>query len=225
MEFGKAFSYPFADSDWVKKIGIGALLLLIPLLGSMWISGWMLEITKRVIRQDPEPLADWDDFGGYLVRGFQVFIIGLVYALPIILLQACLQTVIFALGDSSTAGDEVTYAITAISVCVGCVVFLYAILLALMVPAALGNFADKEKFGAAFRFGEVWGLVRAAPGAYILAALGTMLAGFVGLLGLILCAIGVVLTTAYANSVIGHFYGQAYNAATASKQLESVSEV
>ena len=224
MEFGKAFSYPFEDREWVKKIGIGALLMLIPLLGSLWISGWALEITKRVIRQDPEPLAGWDDFGGYLVRGFQVLIVGLVYALPIILLSACMQTVALSLGDSSS-GDEVTYAVTAISVCVGCIAFLYGILLALMLPAALGNFAAKEQFGAAFRFGEVWGLVRAAPGAYILAALGSLLAGIIAMLGMILCIVGVLLTASYANAVMGHLTGQAYNAATASKQLEAVSAV
>ena len=224
MEFGKAFLYQFDDREWLKKLGIGALLLLIPLLGLLWIAGWSLEITKRVIRRDPEPLADWNDFGGYLVRGFQVFIIGFVYALPIILVSACVS-VLFPSAFDPSAGNEIAASAWAAFACVNCVIILYSILLAFFIPAALGNFAAKEQFGAAFRFGEVWGLVRAAPGAYILVFLGSILAGFIAGLGVILCVIGVVITMSYANSVMGNLMGQAYNVATAEEQLELVEEV
>jgi len=224
MEFGKAFVYQFEDQEWLKKLGIGALLLLIPLLGQLWIAGWSLEITKRVIRRDPEPLADWDDFGGYLVRGFLVFIIGFVYALPIILVSACVS-VLFPSAFDLSASNEVATSAWIVVACVNCVIVLYSILLALFIPAALGNFAVKEQFGAAFRFGEVWGLVRAAPGAYILVFLGTILTGFIAGLGIILCFIGVVITISYANSVMGNLMGQAYNVATAEQQLEPVEAV
>ena len=224
MEFGKAFVYQFEDQEWLKKLGIGALLLLIPLLGQLWIAGWSLEITKRVIRRDPQPLADWDDFGGYLVRGFLVFIIGFVYALPIILVSACVS-VLFPSAFDLSASNEVATSAWIVVACVNCVIVLYSILLALFIPAALGNFAVKEQFGAAFRFGEVWGLVRAAPGAYILVFLGTILTGFIAGLGIILCFIGVVITISYANSVMGNLMGQAYNVATAEQQLETVEAV
>ena len=224
MEFGKAFVYQFEDQEWLKKLGIGALLLLIPLLGQLWIAGWSLEITKRVIRRDPQPLADWDDFGGYLVRGFLVFIIGFVYALPIILVSACVS-VLFPSTFDLSASNEVATSAWIVVACVNCVIVLYSILLALFIPAALGNFAVKEQFGAAFRFGEVWGLVRAAPGAYILVFLGTILTGFIAGLGIILCFIGVVITISYANSVMGNLMGQAYNVATAEQQLEPVEAV
>jgi hypothetical protein len=224
MEFGKAFVYQFEDQEWLKKLGIGALLLLIPLLGQLWIAGWSLEITKRVIRRDPQPLADWDDFGGYLVRGFLVFIIGFVYALPIILVSACVS-VLFPSAFDLSASNEVATSAWIVVACVNCVIVLYSILLALFIPAALGNFAVKEQFGAAFRFGEVWGLVRAAPGAYILVFLGTILTGFIAGLGIILCFIGVVITISYANSVMGNLMGQAYNVATAEQQLEPVEAV
>lgn len=224
MEFGKAFVYQFEDQEWLKKLGIGALLLLIPLLGQLWIAGWSLEITKRVIRRDPQPLADWDDFGGYLVRGFLVFIIGFVYALPIILVSACVS-VLFPSAFDLSASNEVATSAWIVVACVNCVIVLYSILLALFIPAALGNFAVKEQFGAAFRFGEVWGLVRAAPGAYILVFFGTILTGFIAGLGIILCFIGVVITISYANSVMGNLMGQAYNVATAEQQLEPVEAV
>ena len=75
MDFGKAFSYVFDDEDWIKKIGIGALLSLIPIVGWFVILGWGVEITKRVINKNPEILPDWSDFGGYLTRGFLAFVV------------------------------------------------------------------------------------------------------------------------------------------------------
>lgn len=224
MDFGKAFAFQFEDADWLKKIGIGALLLLIPFLGMLWILGWSLEITKRVIRRDPEPLADWDDFGGYLVRGFQVFIIGFVYALPIVIATSCVS-IIFPSAMDPNAMDEAGYAAIAAMTCVYCLVTIYSILLWFVIPAALGHFAHEEKFSAAFRFGEVFGLVRAAPGAYLLALIGNILAGFIAGLGVILCFVGVVLTMAYSQSIVGHLNGQAYLEATGNSGLEPVEAV
>ena len=78
MDFGKAFSFVFEDEDWIKKIGIGALLSL-TVIGLIPVLGWALEITKRVINKDAEVLPDWSDFGGYITRGFLTFVIVFVY--------------------------------------------------------------------------------------------------------------------------------------------------
>ena len=103
---------------------------------------------------------------------------------------------------------------TGVLICGGCVTFILAILAAFIIPAAYANFAVKGSFGAAFSFGEVFGLIKAAPGAYVLVLLGSILAGIIGMLGVIACVIGVIFTMAYASAIMGHLYGQAYNAAT-----------
>lgn len=208
MDFGKAFTFPFDDQEWLKKVGIAGLILLIPVIGGLVIAGYGAEITKRVIRRHPEPLPDWNDFMGYLVKGLQVFVIGFVYALPIILIQACSQTALF-MGTESY-DDTVMTIVTIVTVCFGCVTFLYALAMGMVLPAAIGNFLHKDQLGAAFRFGEVFGLVRAAPGAFALALLGSFLAGIIGSLGTIACVIGALFTAAYAGMINGHLQGQAY---------------
>ena len=67
MDFGLAFSYVFQDRDWLRKVGIVALISLIPILGQLVLIGWSLNITKRVIERHPEPLPEVD-FGGDLAR-------------------------------------------------------------------------------------------------------------------------------------------------------------
>ena len=94
---------------WIKKIAIAALFVLIPFIGPLFLAGWGLEITRRVIKEDPEPLPGWSNFGNYLVKGFQLIIIGFVYALPIILIQACTQGAYLA-GADNFAGDGASYA-------------------------------------------------------------------------------------------------------------------
>lgn len=215
MEFGKAFTFAFEDKDWLKKIGIAGLVMLIPIIGQLTVAGWALEITRRVTQGDPETLPDWSAFGDYLVKGLKLFVISLVYALPIILISVCANLPVMFLQDSSD--ETMITLISVISVCVSCVVSLLGIALGFILPAALAKFAVTGEIGAAFRFSEVFALVRAAPVAYLLVLLGSIIAGLIASLGVILCVIGVIFTAALAYAIQGHLWGQAYNAAMAAK--------
>ena len=213
MEFGKAFTYIFDDDDWVMKTIIAALVSLIPIIGQITVMGWGLEVTRRVIRNDPNPLPDWSDFGGHIVRGIIAWLIGFVYALPLIILYAC-PIIIIAMAENDDTLMTLGW------VCFSCLTLLYVVLLMFVLPAAMGNYAAKDELGAAFRFGEVFGLVRTAPGAYLLTILGALIAGFIAPLGLILCFIGVLWTQVYAILINSHLWGQAYNQARVEELLE-----
>jgi len=214
MDFGKAFTFPFDDQDWLKKLGIAALILIIPILGTIVVAGWMLELMRRVINRDPQPLPDWSDFGGYVMKGLQVLVVGLVYSLPMILVSACQQAITLGLTDQTSSDETMAMAVAGIAVCMGCFSLIYGLFLGVVLPAALGQLATTGQIGAAFRIGEIIGLVRTAPGAYIMVLLGTIVASIVGSLGVILCVVGMLFTYAYAMAVQGHLYGQAYNVAT-----------
>lgn len=217
MEFGKAFTFAFEDKDWLKKIGIAGLVMLIPIIGQLTVGGWALEITRRVAQREIETLPDWGAFGDYLMKGLKLFVISLVYALPIILLSLCANLPVMFLQDSSD--ETIITAISILSVCISCVVALLGIVLGFVLPAALAKFAVTGEIGAAFRFNEVFALVRAAPVAYLLVLLGSIVAGLIASLGMILCVIGVIFTSALAYAIQGHLWGQAYNEAMAIKGM------
>jgi hypothetical protein len=220
MEFGKAFSFAFEDPDWLKKLGIGALLMIIPFIGWLVVAGWGIEITKRVIQRDPQPLPDWSDFGGNLMKGLQVFVISLVYSLPVVLVNICQQGVSLYGQQGDTSNQTMLTVITVLAVCFGCVSFIYGIFLGFILPAALGNFAATGQMSAGFRFGEVFGMVRAVPVAYLMALLGGFVASIIASLGVILCVIGILFTAVYAYTINAHLYGQAYNEAAAARGLK-----
>jgi len=211
MEFGRAFSYVFEDSDWFKKVALAALVSLIPIIGQIFLIGWALEITRRVIKNESILLPDLD-FGENLGLGFKAFVVGLVYAIPIFILMIpnfLAPLMIEVMGEDAGGVIAIIF-----SVCGGILVFIYSLLMAFMLPAAYGRVADTGNLADGLKVGEVFKLVKKAPTAYLIVLVGSILAGLVGQLGVIACGIGVLLTYTYSMAIMGHFWGQAYNEAT-----------
>ncbi len=218
MEFGRAFTFAFQDPDWLKKVGIAALVSLIPVIGGITLMGWGLEITRRVINNDPDPLPGWDNFSSFISKGFQAFVVSLAYALPIILVVMCQYGVSFALIFASSNSDSSTMGgiATVVGVCMTCIVILFAIVAGFFIPAALGNLAATGELGAAFRFNQIFALLRAAPGPYVMEILGVALASMIlSPLGILICGVGLLFTTAYTTTLSAHLTGQAYKVAIA----------
>jgi len=217
MDFGKAFSFVFEDEDWLKKIAVGGLFSLIPVIGIFVVLGWGVEITKRVINGDPEVLPDWSDFGGCLTRGFMVFFVAFIYLLPVILLQVC-----SSLPYLYEAADETLLTIfTIVTVCFGCLTTIYSIGAYLLLPAAIARYAAKGEVSAAFKLGEVFKMVKNNIGTYAMVLLGGIVASLVASLGVIACGIGVLFTSVYSFAINGHLWGQAYNVSGSGTALDS----
>lgn len=217
MQYGTAFTFPFKDQDWIKKFAIAAIFLLIPLIGQIFLLGWGLEISRRVIKEDPTPLPEWNNLGSFFIDGLKGLVIGFVYALPIILVQACNQGIAFGLPELMDADTATTIYWVFLS-CFGCISLLYGIFLAVVVPAALGNFVANDSLGAAFRFGEIFGLLKAAPAAYVVVVLAAIVTPFIAMLGVMLCVIGLLVTIPYTMMVNQYLHGEAYRVAKLEQQ-------
>jgi len=213
MEYGKAFSYLTEDKDWIKKFLIAAGLSIIPILGQLVVVGYGLEITRRVIKGESPSLPEWSDFGDFLKKGFFAAVVIIVYTLPSIILSLCAQAPQLALAFTD---DETTLLVaTIVAVCFGCLTFIVAISAGLLTPAALGKVAASGELGAGFRVGEVFGLLRAKPGVYVIIfiILAVMYLVLVPV-GMLACFIGIYAVVAYAQLVSAHLYGQAYRVAS-----------
>jgi hypothetical protein len=215
MDFAKSFSFVFDDPDWVKKLVIGGLVSLIPILGQLLVMGYMISVGRNVIRGNPQPLPEWDDFGQFLVDGLYAFVVSLVYMLPIFVVMCIFFFPALAVGGAfSDNGDA-----GAIGGLASCCFALFATIYGLAVgwfflPAALARYADTGEVMPAFRFAEIWAISRENLVVYLMALLVTIVAGFIGGLGIIACGVGVLFTQFYAQIITGHAYGQAYLVAT-----------
>lgn len=218
MDLGQAFSYPTRDPEWFKKIGIIALVNLIPIVGQLVMLGWVLEITRRTIRRDTILLPDVD-FSTQLSDGFKAGVVGFVYALPVILVQGISQGIMIAVENGSGSSDATIQVMSFAVICMSCVVGLYGLVLGVFLPAVYGRMAVDTRIGAGFDVGKIFGLLQSAPGAYLLLIVGSIVAGILASLGVIACLIGVLFTSAYANAVMANLYGQAYLQATQPRAL------
>ena len=214
MDIGKSFGYVFDDEEWITKILIAAGILLLGIFFFWWLipsilaglllGGYGIEITRRVIRGDTQVLPEWDNWGELLVDGLKAWIIEIIYALPIIVLGVCLS---IPLGILSEEAQEAS---ALLSVCLSGIYFLWGIAMGLLLPAAIAMFVAEEEVSAAFRFGDVFGLVRDNFVTYLLVLVIGWVASFIGGLGLLVCGVGVLVTAPYAGWITAHIRGQAY---------------
>lgn len=213
MDFAKAFTFAFEDPDWLKKVFINALIGLIPFVGQIYVMGWGLEVARRVATGSPTPLPDVD-FGTYLGHGFKAFVVSLVWTAPIWLVSIVFAAIAALTAD---ADPDVAEAVAMIGgICVGLVGMVFGIALGIMLPAALTRTVVFGSIKEGLAFGAVGRLVAAAPVAYLLTLVGNFAAGLAAsIIGGLACGIGVFFTMTLYQAVMGHFYGQAYVAASA----------
>jgi hypothetical protein len=212
MDFSTPFTYPFKDPDWLKKIAIAGLIFLIPIVGWLYLFGWGLEITRQIIKGEPVVIPE-TDFSKFLTRGLKAWVVGIVYAIPSLLLQipSGIMRAVAQTSSNDNGGGAAMGGLAIITLCISLLNLLYSLFLAFVYPAVYANFvAHDDQIGAGLRFGEIFGLVKKAPMAYLLALIGTLIASVISGLGLIACIIGVIVTIAYSILIMCHFYGQAY---------------
>ncbi len=214
MDIGSAFTYMFDDERWVAKIAIGgglifAGILLSPILIGLAlflpISGYMLEVLKNVRDGQATPLPEWTDWGGLFRKGLTVFLIGLVYNIPA-LIFSCLSAGINIGMQEADPDMAATLGIAA--ACLSCVQVILSLIANALLPAALIRYAEYDTFGSAFQFGEIWSFISSNIGDYIIVILLTWVAGFIAVLGVVLCIIGVLFTGFWSVLVSANLYGQ-----------------
>ena len=178
-----AFVWPVRDPDWLTKLLVIALTLLIPIVGAINAVGWMLA-SLDLLRAGEERLAPANL--GYLGRGIRLFAVNLVYSLAIgsVVAVIYIPGVLIASRESHGAASP------------GLISLAVALSLLAFGIATLAT--DRGGLAGGLSAGSVLRHARANLANTLIAGLMLIAAGFVGSLGLIACGIGVLFTTAYA---------------------------
>jgi hypothetical protein len=213
MDIGKAFSFMFDDEDWIQKIVIGALLVLasaIPVVNiftGLVVLGYAIRTLQNVARGEARPLPEWDDWGGDWLRGLFVALASLIYSLPVILASG-LSSLLGAAADPYRYGNGPSGVVGVFVGLLACFSVIWGLLESIVLPAATIRYAADEEFGSFFKFGDIFEIISNHLGDYIIAWLLTIVAGIIAGLGVILCIIGVFLTTFWSYLVTAHLFGQ-----------------
>jgi hypothetical protein len=190
MDFGEALKRPF--SDW-KKLSLVAVMYMIPVVSfitQFFASGYILTCGKTAMKKQMK-LPEWN-FGDAFVKGLVALVISIIYLIPLLVVA------VIALGTTAitalAGGQDAAAAIIGSLGVGGVIIVLVAVLSAYVIPVALLMYVSEDRFGAAFRFGDV--LKKAFTGKYLIAWLVSMVVAAV------ISVIGLFLTTATAVTVI-----------------------
>jgi hypothetical protein len=226
MDIGKAFTFMFSDPDWLRKLGIGTLVMLagiifspvlIGLIPLVIVTGYTLDVTRNVLDGQTNPLPQWEDWGGFLSRGFKLCVVYIVWALPLIV--AVIPWAIGAAisGNASyTNGGGANILGSLFMFCGGCLMVLWTIVLVVMSPAIYVKVARTDSIGAGLDIPALWTFTRNNLSNVIVAVLLYLVAGFIAsiaaMLGIIAIVIGLLVTIPLAALwqmlVEAHLFGQ-----------------
>ncbi len=192
MDIGKSLTYMFEDEKWANKVVVGAVINMIPILNFASV-GYMLATIRNVANDIVPSLPTWDDFGDYFVKGLILAIIGLVYALPLLILSCCPLVLMFLPAFSET--EEMAAALGVLNIAIlglfGLLVLLYALAYSFVMPAVMLHYASDGDFSAAFQFGQIFAFIQDNINSYLKAWLYVLVLGVV--IGIGELMVGLVL--------------------------------
>lgn len=174
--------FPFRDADWMRKLGIAALVGLtvpfIPILPLLALAGYAARTARRVLESTDDrtlSLPDWDDLEGLLVDGLRMTGALLTLVLPLtlglmILFMVVLAPVV-AIAPEQQAGSLGVLLMVFFSAFVTVTAIATSLALSVMMPAAITHVIARRSYAAVF---DVKGWVQiwwANPGGFLLSVL------------------------------------------------------
>ncbi len=146
LNFREALLRPFSD---ITKFLIGVILGIIP-IANFFVYGYFLRCGAHSMKRRSE-LPDWDKWGELFLHGIMVFIMALIYLIPLIIIIWITSGSGFLLmfkGDFNqlaTAIDGLYYWVWAFAI-----LYFYTLPAGLILFAHSNDFAEGLKFWKAF---------------------------------------------------------------------------
>lgn len=223
MNIGRALTFFTEDERWVEKtaIGIGVILVslltsivLVGLLGFLVLLGYSVRLVQNV-RDDVHPaLPEWNQWGADLGRGLKLFVVQFVWSLPILLTTVPLTIITAFLADSGRSGEEMA---GIVSLCTACISLVFGIAYAILQPGFTIAFIKNEMIGDGLQVSNIWNWTLQHIGDVIIVAIVYMVGSSLimllgGIVGTILCLVGLIVTIPLSILTItyfqSHLYGQ-----------------
>ena len=207
MSVGDAFGWAARDPEWIGKVLLMGLIGLIPVVGALQQSGWMLTMLDnlRAGRYEVPPAAF-----RYATRGVWLWLTGLIYVAAFVFVFYGVSFVLFfgtsALGVAASGGDS--HAANPFYLLFFPFFFLWFGVVGLLSLAAwlfvpaITQLVDRKGLAGGFDFAGIVHAVRNDPQHNLAAAGLTFACYFLAGTGTYLCYVGVIFTAPYALTVL-----------------------
>jgi hypothetical protein len=203
---GRAFTFMFEDKDWVQKIILGAVFVLLSLLiiPIPFVLGYFLELARNTADGKPLPLPTWDQLGDKFLLGLLYFLAMLCYVIPLMIVN-------FLLGYIP---------------CIGWLIgLLLSLALYLVLPYIGVQIARTGKIAPAFDFPAIIAFVSQNLVNLIIVILIGVVLSFLAGFGFIALVVGIFFTWFYAGLVNSYLWGEVVRVAEQGEATISVEDV
>jgi len=218
MDFGRCFTFVTEDPEWLVKVLIGGVFVMLSvlLIGLPFAFGYVARTLRNVVAGAARPLPAWDDLGGIFSDGLRVFGVQIVYSLGVAAVALAPLCIVgagaIAVGTTPERAPGVEDTVGAVGA-LGIMAFyglamLAGLVLAVYLPAALVRTVMKESFGEGFNFKGNVAFITANLANYALSVVAYLVAGFVAQFGIVLCFVGLFPAAFWSYLVAAHGLGQ-----------------
>jgi uncharacterized protein DUF4013 len=206
---GDAFGWAARDPEWIGKLLLMGLIGLIPIVGALQQTGWLLAMLDNLrAGRNEVPAAGFR----YATRGVWLWLAAVIYNVAlVVVLYGSLFVVVLALvagappqsgtdSGSSSGNPAVLLLVPFFFLWVG-VIGIVALALWAFVPVII-EFTDRTGLAGAFNFPGLFRAIRLDPTHNLAAAGLAFVAYIIAGLGTYLCWIGVIFTLPYGITVL-----------------------
>lgn len=195
MDIGRSFTYIFEDKDWLKKVLIGGLVNLVPIV-NFAATGYAIETLRRAKEGEEPVLPEWSDFGDFFSKGLILLIGMIILSIP----AAILIMLSGGLAVFYNGFQRFNTFFSGTAALIVLIVFIYFLFLFFAMPAIFLNYAKKLSFSSIFEFSEFSRIIFSDLTTYILCLVNIFLAYVLSAIIAGIPWLGVVL------SVFAYFY-------------------
>ena len=165
VDYNLSFRKPFSD---FRKLIIGIVVNIIPIV-SLISYGYILESSDIKRGEQTDKMEEWEDFGGFFVKGLLAFIVSLIYCIPALIVGIIAFVVALGplFGQLVTMGPQrletmnpeeffpifVPYLLAALPLVV--LVAILILIATYVAPVAVLNYIKTDNFSEAFNFKEI----------------------------------------------------------------------
>jgi hypothetical protein len=205
LDIGLILAAPAKDPEWLTKCAVMGLIMLIPIVGGLNLSGWTKAIADRRAAGDmllpPAGLS-------YIGAGWRLFVAWLPLVFVLLGAMGTLGAAavsLFVAGDRRGGGasGEAELLFIVLVLAMYAVIFAVSGLATIVGPAV--NFlhiVDGERF-ASVTFKRQWEVMKEGGTQYLLLFVAVLLAGLVAQLGVLALFVGVFISAPYAQAMQG----------------------
>ncbi len=150
MDYGTMLSesFNYAKEGVVEKLNRWVMLAIATLILCIPLMGYVMRIYRGA-----KPAPEVDDWGKLFIDGIMLFIVSIIYSIPLIVLQFFMAGAVVA---SAMNGDPTAMMTGMAGAGILFLVYIIvAIIIGLIVPFALIRFARSGNFGEAFNFNAI----------------------------------------------------------------------